>query len=331
MVNIKLKRFSRSKEEQPDSPKQEPEPQTDSPSYSSSETQIKKQRGRPKKNKSEVTQPELKPIQEPEQLESESERQPQPQQLETIDYDDLSNDNFLDDLNNVNYKDETETKEIKKPKQESIKKTSLTLDSNKLLEKIKKSSSNERTSNFSLDSHSLLDKIKKGKPQTNNNDFDSSMFSANGSEILGRDKRILLTKIRQYKSLFPETFKTFKIKANANVQELQTYLDEMDSIVECDSVEQFLLDSILQCIKLIEGVSSYTKYDIQGLADLLKANKQFHQMSKQLFIKYGVFKAVPIEGQMLMLVATSAYICNSKNRRKGALNEYLNQPVNNDV
>ena len=108
----------------------------------------------------------------------------------------------------------------------------------------------------------------------------------------------------------------------------------MDSIVECDSVEQFLLDSILQCIKLIEGVSSYTKYDIQGLADLLKANKQFHQMSKQLFIKYGVFKAVPIEGQMLMLVATSAYICNSKNRRKGALNEYLNQPVipvNNDV
>ena len=47
----------------------------------------------------------------------------------------------------------------------------------------------------------------------------------------------------------------------------------MDSIVECDSLEQFLLDSILQCIKLLEGVSSYSKYDIQGLADLLKANK----------------------------------------------------------
>jgi len=160
------------------------------------------------------------------------------------------------------------------------------------------------------------------------------MFSANGSEILGRDKRILLTKIRQYKSLFPDTFKTFKIKANANVQELQTYLDEMDSIVECDSVEQFLLDSILQCIKLIEGVSSYTKYDIQGLADLLKANKQFHQLSKQLFIKYKVFNAVPPEMQMLMLVSTTAYIVNCKNKRKGALNEYLNQPVipnNNDV
>ena len=108
----------------------------------------------------------------------------------------------------------------------------------------------------------------------------------------------------------------------------------MDSIVECDSVEQFLLDSILQCIKLIEGVSSYTKYDIQGLAGLLKANKQFHQLSKQLFIKYGVFKAVPVEMQMLMMVSTTSYIVNCKNKRKGALNEHLNQPiisVNNDV
>ena len=142
-------------------------------------------------------------------------------------------------------------------------------------------------------------------------------------------KKESLTKIRQYKSLFPDTFKTFKIKANASAQELQTYLDEMDSIVECDSVEQFLLDSILQCIKLIEGVSSYTKYDIQGLADLLKQNKQFHQLSKQLFIKYKVFNAVPPEMQMVMLVSTTAYIVNSKNKRKGELESYLNQPINN--
>jgi len=330
MVNIKLKRFSRSKEVQDDISEQKPEPQPDSPSYSPSETQIKKQRGRPKKNKIDVIQEQPTQHTEPQQPEQ------QPEQLEPINYDDLSNDNFLDDLNNVNYKDEIETKEIKKPKQEPIKKPSLSLDSNALLEKIKKSSPTERTSNFSLDSHSILDKIKKGKtdkPQINN-DFDSSMFSANGSEILGRDKRILLTKIRQYKSLFPDTFKTFKIKANANVQELQTYLDEMDSIVECDSVEQFLLDSILQCIKLIEGVSSYTKYDIQGLADLLKANKQFHQLSKQLFIKYGVFKAVPVELQMAMMISTTAYIVNCKNKRKGELESYLNQPIapiNNDV
>ena len=71
-----------------------------------------------------------------------------------------------------------------------------------------------KPSTFSLDSYNLSEKIKNKtrakieKP----NDYDDSMFSQNGSEILGRDKRVLLTKTRQYKSLFPDTFKTFKIK-----------------------------------------------------------------------------------------------------------------------
>ncbi len=109
----------------------------------------------------------------------------------------------MDDLNNVHYKEEIEepkqkNKDVKPNKKES----SFSLDSNKLLDKIKKgstsSSSSSSLTSFSLDSHSLLDKIKKGKTdKPQNNDFDTSMFSANGSEILGRDKRILLTKIRQ--------------------------------------------------------------------------------------------------------------------------------------
>ena len=31
---------------------------------------------------------------------------------------------------------------------------------------------------------------------------------------------------------------------------------------------------------------------------------------------------------MLMLVATSAYICNNKNKKKGEIEAYLNQPAN---
>ena len=48
MVNIKLKRFSRSKEQLPEDVQSEPQP--DSPSQLQTETQIKKSRGRPKKN-----------------------------------------------------------------------------------------------------------------------------------------------------------------------------------------------------------------------------------------------------------------------------------------
>ena len=150
MVNIKLKRFSRSKEQLPE--ETQPEPQPDSPSYLQSEPQIKTQRGRPKRNKIEDIQ--VSQTQEPEP-------QPQPQQsqpqTEQVNYDDLTNDNFLDDLNNVHYKEEVEEpkqkiKDVKSNKKES----SFSLDSNKLLDKIKKGSSSSSLS-FSLDSHSLLD------------------------------------------------------------------------------------------------------------------------------------------------------------------------------
>ena len=99
-------------------------------------------------------------------------------------------------------------------------------------------------------------------------------------------------------------------------------------LVDCSSIENFLTDSIIQCIQLVEGVSSYSsKYNIQGCADLLKSNKQFHSLTKQLYIKYKVFSAIPVEFQMLMLIATTAYICKSKNQNKITLESYLNEPL----
>ena len=52
----------------------------------------------------------------------------------------------------------------------------------------------------------------------------------------------------------------------------------MDVIVSISNVDQFITDSILQSIKLIEIPTSRTKnYNISGLSDLLRSNKQFHQ------------------------------------------------------
>jgi hypothetical protein len=101
----------------------------------------------------------------------------------------------------------------------------------------------------------------------------------------------------------------------------------MEVIVNTDSVEQFLTDSIIQCIKLTEGVSSYTKYDISGCADMLKGNKQFHTLCKQFYIKYKVFSNIPPEYSIVILVATTAYICKSKNTRKKDLEIYLNTKI----
>jgi uncharacterized membrane protein YheB (UPF0754 family) len=154
------------------------------------------------------------------------------------------------------------------------------------------------------------------------------LFADEATVILGREKIILMKQIRQYKSLFPEELNKFKIKKNPNADELKNALQEMEVLVETGGVNDFMMDSVIQSIKMIEGVSAYSsKYDIRGCADLLKSNKQFHSLCKQLFIKYQIFSQVPCEYQLLFLVATTAYIANNKNKNKHEINAYLNEPI----
>lgn len=170
-------------------------------------------------------------------------------------------------------------------------------------------------------------KPKKEKEIKSHFEDDNSLFDEKGTEILGKDRRMLLSKIRQYKSLFPEELKKFKIKKNCSIEDLNLYLEEMETIVNCGSVEQFLTDSILQCIKLTEGISSYTRHDITGCADILKSNKQFHTLCKQLYIKYKVFSNIPPEYSIIILVSTTAYMCKVKNSRKKELEVFLNTKI----
>lgn len=211
------------------------------------------------------------------------------------------NDDFLDELNNINFT--VPDPELEKEKEKQSKK----------MEKERKEfeRNQKRYEKQEEKRERELKKINKNK--NNNNNDDNELFSEHGTELLGREKRELISKLTQYKSLFPAELKKFKVKKNANVQELKEYLNEMEIIVNTSSVEQFITDSILHCIKLIEGGSSYTKYNIQGCSDMLNANPQFHQLSKMLYIKYKIFTAIPPEFQLLMLVSTTAYICKCRN------------------
>jgi hypothetical protein len=100
----------------------------------------------------------------------------------------------------------------------------------------------------------------------------SDLFDDNGSEIIGRDRRVVINKLNQYRSLFPNELSKFKVKKGATTQELNAYLDEMATIVETSSYDNFLTDSRLQAIKMVENGSKYTRHDITGCADMLKAN-----------------------------------------------------------
>ena len=182
-------------------------------------------------------------------------------------------DNFLAELNNSNYQKEQEEEQQKEEKlkqnkeleKERIKQKK---EHEKLIKQIEKDSSKqERTNKIKINS-------------------DNDLYSDTPTEIQGKDKLLLIHKIKQYKNLFPDELKAYKIKPNASINELKAYIDDMDIILSTSNVDQFLTDSILQCIKLIEIPASKTKnFNITGLSDLLKANIQFHQLCQKIIFK----------------------------------------------
>ena len=154
------------------------------------------------------------------------------------------------------------------------------------------------------------------------------LYSNTPTEILGADRLVLIHKIKQYKLLFKDELKSFKIKKNPSITELKSYIDEMDTIVNTTNCDNFITDSILQSIRIIEGVSSNTKnYNITGLSEILKNNPQFNTLVKQLYLKYGVFSKMPPESQLLFIVITSAYVCRNVNMKRGEMNNYLDQKI----
>jgi hypothetical protein len=201
-----------------------------------------------------------------------------------------ADETFLDDLNNENF--------IEPPSKEEQKQTEKELKQQMKIQK-----------KFDI-------KEKKINSIFETND----LFDDTGTEIIGRDRRVIINKMNQYKSLFPKELAKFKVKKGASIEELQAYLQEMSTIVECSSYDNFLSDSILQTIKLIEGGTKATRYDITGCADMLKANPQFNNLLKQLYVKYNVFHKIPPEIQMVLLISTTSYICISKNKNKHLIN-----------
>ena len=289
MVKINIKKYSRSNVNEPD-------PTDTEASVDYTDTiSAPKRRGRPKKVTildqqvdDEPAEPQFEPVLEPQSYEFE------PLEAEN---EDISNDPFLDDLNNENFQEPPSEKEQKLQEKE-------------------------------FKEQAKIHKKNQLKEQKVNSIFETSdLFDETGTEIIGRDRRVIINKLNQYRSLFPKELSKFKVKKGASVDELQAYLQEMSTIVECSSYDNFLSDSIIQTVKLIEGATQPTRYDISGCADMLKANPQFNNLLKQLYVKYNVFSKIPPEIQMVLLVSTTAYICVNKNKNKASLTNYLNTPM----
>ena len=213
--------------------------------------------------------------------------------------DDKPNNDFLDELTKENYNI-------------SVENDRATIQNEIMEQKIK------------AEQDKIFKKVKNNIKDDSSDDF----FSGKPTEIIGLESRTLLAKVKQYKILFPNELKGFKIKKKPTTQELQACLDEMDAIVSTNSVDNFITDGILQSLSVIEGISTRTNYNISGLSMMLKNNPQFHSLSKQLYVKYGTFSSIGPEYQLIFLVATSCYICRQKNASRNQMEEYLSEPAN---
>jgi hypothetical protein len=177
---INVKRFSRSKVDLEDKPIEEPVVE-------------KKTRGRKKKVIIEEPTVEEPIIEEPiveEVKEEEEEYIP-----ESFDED------FLQELNASNYqkqREEEDNREANLKQQKELEKERIKAqkEQEKYLQQLEK------------------EKVRNNKAKVNS---DSDLYSDEGTEIKGKDKLILLHKIKQYKTLFPDELKTFKIKPNASI------------------------------------------------------------------------------------------------------------------
>ena len=170
---------------------------------------------------------------------------------------------------------------------------------------------------------------KQPKPPKQQDDDNDSLFGGEATPMLGRDRIVLLTKVKQFKTLFGDNpeIKKFKLKKNPSVQELNDAIVELQAIVDTGSVESFCEGAILSAIQMTEGMTAHTNYDLTGLSMMLKANKEFHNLCKILYIKYSIFSKVPPEIQMVMIVSITASLCIQKNRKKGDINAYLNSTI----
>ena len=171
----------------------------------------------------------------------------------------------------------------------------------------------------------LMREPKPPKFTKKEDEDEDGLFSNTGTEILGKNKHLLLNKIKNYKQLFKKELAKFKIKKGASESELQEYLDEIEILLSCSNADAFLTESVLASLKSIEPFTANTRFNLIGLSDNLKMNPQFVSLSRQLYVKYGSFINLPPEYQLVLVIIGTSYITIQQNSGKAQMNTFLNQ------
>ena len=211
---------------------------------------------------------------------------------------------FLSELERENYEEPLTEKELLKNQKEN----------EKMSKKEEKQREQERK---------RLDKIMMQQPKVS-----QKQEPIDETDGEGVDKIRLQIKIRKYIELFPDETKDFKMKKGATKEQLEEHIKELQIMSESGGIDTFLNDMIFECIKGAEQLSTNTtNYNVSGLSMLLKSNKNFNKLCKQLQLKYNLFVNVPIEIQLILIISTTSVLCMNKNKNKAELTKYLEEEI----
>ena len=224
------------------------------------------------------------------------------------------NENELDSLQNNNYISKIEME--KQLKMELKEKDDIEKKNEKI---INKSIKNEKR---------VLQQEKINKQKKIDEEITENQDEEDEEQFIGKNRRELNNIILKYKELFPSELKKFKIKKNSSVDELKEYITEIQCIIETSCTDSFIMDSIYTAMSYIEPISSKTRYNISGLTLILKSNKEFNKLCKQLMLKYGCFSSsISIEYQTLLIIISSVYITITTNSNRKSIEKYLDEKI----
>ena len=166
-----------------------------------------------------------------------------------------------------------------------------------------------------------LDDIKKNKLVKNDNE--------NYTEIHGKTKLENLNTIKQYQLLFSDQLADFKYKKSSTNEQLVEIINEIKAIVEISTVDNFILSSVYDCILMIEPYTKVSRYNLEGLTNVLKMNPMFSNLAKQVLLKYNMMSGASCELQLIIVLSTSIYMTIQKNNSSTRKNmdQFLNEKI----
>ena len=154
------------------------------------------------------------------------------------------------------------------------------------------------------------------------------LYSDRPTKIQDGEYLLLIQKIKSYQSLFPDELKKLRIKKNSTVEDLNRYLEQIEVLISMKNIDNFIIETITESIRMVEPYSQRTKYNITGLSNILKGDPKFISLCKQLYLKYGTFVNIPPEIQIVLVIVSTSYLVIQKNNSMNQLNSYLNEPIN---